>query len=172
VSARPSLDDYVEIPIWRGRVRSLRIAAFAKVDPCDAPTVNTHEWRFHQGYALCRSPRCTHSERLFMHRMIVGLGADDGIHYCDHINMDKLDNRRRNLRIVTRAENNQNQAGRGRTSQYRGVSWMSDRRIWTARVTVSGRLVYCGYFHDEIAAATAARDARRRFATHSVEESS
>jgi len=44
---------------------------------------------------------------VFMHRHIMGLSRGDG-KVVDHINRDSLDNRRSNLRICTRSENNKN----------------------------------------------------------------
>lgn len=46
----------------------------------------------------------------YLHRLILGLTLGDG-HYTDHINRDKLDNRRANLRVVTQKENCANRGG-------------------------------------------------------------
>jgi hypothetical protein len=73
----------------------------------------------------------------------------------DHINGDKLDNRRSNLRICTQAENvrNQKKTRYPRLSHYKGVS--KDHGCWRARIT-KDRVWYClGYFRTEEAAAQA-----------------
>src|SRR4051794_6479842 len=49
----------------------------------------------------------TRGPELKLHRVILGLIPRDGLE-ADHINRDKLDNRRANLRIVTTAQNAQN----------------------------------------------------------------
>lgn len=58
----------------------------------------------------------------FMHRLILGLERGDS-RVTDHINHDKLDNRRENLRAVTNQQNQQNRAGArvGTASGLRGV---------------------------------------------------
>lgn len=55
-----------------------------------------------------------------MHRLVFGVGM--GGPHIDHINRDRLDNRRANLRIVTRAQQSQNLSPRQGTSRFRGVS--------------------------------------------------
>jgi hypothetical protein len=57
-----------------------------------------------------------------MHRLIMN-GCEDNSNVIDHINNNRLDNRRTNLREVSRSQNAQNTTKRkGCSSQYRGVS--------------------------------------------------
>ena len=64
-------------------------------------------------------------DTIMMHRYI--LSADDE-HEVDHINGNSLDNRRCNLRIVTRSENMANRAiFRNNTSGYKGVFRIGDK---------------------------------------------
>lgn len=49
------------------------------------------------------------------------------LHLMDHRNLDKLDNRRENLRIATSSQNYRNQAGRAK-SGYKGVCQAPSRR--------------------------------------------
>lgn len=57
-----------------------------------------------------------------MHRLIMGLTPNDKNLYVDHINRNKLDNRKENLRIVTHAQNLYNRkAFSNSTSGYKGV---------------------------------------------------
>ena len=56
----------------------------------------------------------------------------------DHINHNKLDNRRENLRICTSQQNNINMPIRSNnTSGIKGVSWREDRQKWIARITIN-----------------------------------
>lgn len=67
----------------------------------------------------------------------------------DHINRDKLDNRRENLRSATRAENRYNMELRAdNKSGQRGVSWYKQTNRWVARGSVNGKLTTLGYFKD------------------------
>ncbi len=78
----------------------------------------------------------------------------------DHMNGDGLDNRRRNLRVVTRAENNKNLGiDRRNTSGVRGVGWCAQRKKWHARIGVGGRLVNLGFYRSLHTAAGVRRGA-------------
>lgn len=89
---------------------------------------------------------------VYMHRQILGLERGDG-RATDHINRDKLDNRRENLRIATQAENLQNRPSvRGSSSRYRGVSLNRQQR-WCAAATINGRSHFLGSYADEDEAA-------------------
>ncbi len=83
-----------------------------------------------------------------LHRVI--LGVTDRNIYVDHINMDKLDNTRANLRVATRAQNTQNRVKReGRLSEFKGVTKHGER--WQAQINRR----YIGLFDDEQEAAHA-----------------
>jgi hypothetical protein len=101
-----------------------------------------------------------------MHRLVVGL-ADDDPREVDHINRDTLDNRRANLRIVTRAQNMQNQAShRGASSRHRGVAFHKQSGRWGASARLNGRQHWLGLHDDERSAARAAEAFRVRHMTH------
>ena len=63
----------------------------------------------------------------------------------DHISHNTLDNRRENLRICTRAENQRNRRRlvKGKYSDYRGVSQKTihGTTYWTAQVCVNGKKI-------------------------------
>jgi hypothetical protein len=71
----------------------------------------------------------------------------------DHINGNRLDNRRSNLRLVTHQQNQWNRRKKANaTSKYIGVT--ADSGKWRARIhDLSGRLIGLGYYDKEETAA-------------------
>jgi hypothetical protein len=88
---------------------------------------------------------------VFMHRHL--MQVDPGI-LVDHKNGDGLDNRRRNLRACTHAQNTQNarKFKRG-SSAYKGVSWHTPAGKWQAQIQVDKKKMCLGYFDNEVLAA-------------------
>lgn len=68
----------------------------------------------------------------------------------DHINGIRDDNRLCNLRVVTRAQNMQNQRfpRRGTTSGLLGVSFHKRIRKWAAHIRVGAKTLHIGYFDE------------------------
>ena len=89
-----------------------------------------------------------------LHRLILPTPAG----MCtDHINHNKLDNRRINLRVCSQANNNKNVVKQPRktSSQYKGVYWDTDRGMWKARIRLNNKLIIIGRFANEVDAAAA-----------------
>jgi hypothetical protein len=143
--------DYCRIPLVR---RDDTVRAFAIVDPEDYDTLAGNRWHLSaQGYARRAVPGGR--SVVAMHREILGLGRGDP-RQGDHMNRDRLDNRRSNLRIATAGQNGQNRAAeRGSVSRFRGVSLFKRTGRWHAQTKVHGRRVHIGYFGDEVEAARA-----------------
>lgn len=79
---------------------------------------------------------------LYMHRVLLNAQRGDIV---DHINGNGLDNRRSNLRIVSRCENLVNTHVR-RAGNVRGT-WFDKRRgTWTAFITINKRRTWLGSF--------------------------
>ena len=73
----------------------------------------------------------------------------------DHVNRDKLDNRRKNLRVVSKKQNGYNRSKRkGASSNFRGVSKTKVGKYKTT-VGVNGRQIYLGLYENEVEAALA-----------------
>lgn len=82
---------------------------------------------------------------VLLHHAILGKPIDARV--IDHINGNPLDNRRSNLRIVTRAENSANNPTRrsgGGLSRFVGVRPCG--RGWRAEVTRKGTRIHLGVF--------------------------
>ncbi len=128
------------------------------IDEADWPRVAGHTWcvfnaRTKWPYAVTARRG---GGRILLHRLL--LDAPLGLH-VDHRNLDTLDNRRRNLRLVTPAQNHANQRPFGVSSVYRGVVW--HRGKWLARVRARGHHHYLGRFTLERDAALAVDRALR-----------
>lgn len=137
---------------------------FAIVDKEDYERMNQFNWHFAGGYAR-RNKQFPDGKRriVFMHREL--MNTPDG-YETDHINGDRLDNRRSNLRVVTRSQNQRNSRPRKGTSKFKGVSYHKTERhktsYWVARIQVDGRVKRLGYFKTEIEAARAYNKAAKK----------
>jgi hypothetical protein len=114
------------------------------VDNEDYATLASWSWYFNNGYAV-RDVRINGVRKsLKMHRVLVA--APDNLE-VDHISGDKLDNRRSNLRIVDHAQNMRNVRRHvDNRSGVKGVRWHTKTGMWQARIMVSGKTHYLGYF--------------------------
>lgn len=72
----------------------------------------------------------------------------------DHIDWNKLNNQKSNLRICTNSQNRMNnQKKQGTTSKFRGVYWKKNKNKFTAFVKAAGKNYWLGSFDDEHIAA-------------------
>lgn len=102
-------DDAIRIPL---RDRTSQVVAYALLDPQDAHLAEQRWYRNSAGYAVRNqylgggraNPKMV---TVRLHREV--MQAPDGLE-TDHIDGDRLNNRRSNLRLVTPAENMQNKA--------------------------------------------------------------
>lgn len=130
-----------EIPLTRGAV--------ALVDDEDYERVACHRWYCEpHGYAA----RKDGDRKVYMHRFVFD---DPSVAQVDHINGDRLDNRRANLRAASSANNQRNRKKiyREQTSRFKGISFHPRTGTWFAYITVEGKRHSLGYHHDEIRAA-------------------
>ena len=83
----------------------------------------------------------------------------------DHINRNRLDNRRANLRLCTYAQSARNVSkqashnGRKCSSKYKGVTLRKKSGLWMARIDKDYEQYHLGYFENEEDAARAYNEA-------------
>jgi hypothetical protein len=91
-----------------------------------------------------------------LHRHIMG---EPQRRYVDHINGNRLDNRKANLRICDYSQSRANSGKKNNkkpvTSQYKGVCKKSANKNWSAYIAFKGERYHLGYFGEEIDAARA-----------------
>ena len=88
--------------------------------------------------------RYVYSSRGSLHKIICPANI------VDHINRDKLDCRRENLRSATSNQNSWNAIQRPRgSSKVLGVSWSKGRKKWLACITVYYKYKNLGYYENE-----------------------
>ncbi len=148
------MPETMQIPLTKGKHTVIDIEDWGKVAE--------YNWTYNPlGYArahvsICRGSSTDTFKSIWMHRVI--LDAPEELH-VDHINGDKLDNRKANLRLATRTTNGWNKPkqktakGKQCTSQYKGVSFCNGR--WRAQIKRNGVLYRLGEFSNELDAARA-----------------
>ena len=106
-------------------------------------------------------------KEIYLHRWLTNCPKGMNV---DHINNVSLDNTNSNLRIVTASENSQNRKGPNitNTTGIRGVCWSKNNKKWKVIVTVNKISNFIGYFNDITDAENAAKNARSKIMTHSI----
>jgi len=128
-------------------------------------------WQGHKskyGYGLFKDEnrRLTGAHR-FSYRTSIEPIPDGKI--VDHVCRNRACVNPSHLRLVSHAENVQNQAGhRDSKSGHRGVSWHASSGKWRAVATAFGKTHYAGYFMEVEEAAEAARLLRMKIQTHNT----
>ena len=114
-----------KIPLTRGK--------FTLVDDEDYDVLSKHRWHLLKGkksiigYAVRWSPMVSGKRyHISMAREILQISKDKE---PDHIDRNSLDNRRCNLRVVSRKENNDNRRSWGK-SKVKWVQWDRFRNLW------------------------------------------
>lgn len=119
-----------------------------------------------RGYAVRNLPRrfrdCEQKPTLYMHRLIWEhhFGPIPENYEIDHIDGDRLNNRKANLRLVTSHQNKMNSRLRSdNSSGFKGVTWSKDKRRWQAQIMKHGKNHVLGRFKTPEEAAEAYKDA-------------
>ena len=128
--------DIVKIPLSKDK--------YAIIDSTDNKLISKHKWYYSHGYAV-RHPKMVNGVRkgkIMMHRVINNTPISM---HTDHINGDRLDNRKSNLRAVNTPQNVWNsKIERDTTTGIKNVSVSNDG--YQVRVQKNGKRHFVGLF--------------------------
>ena len=138
----------------------------ALVDSDHYEMLSKWKWCFHHtGYAVrtikTKLPYGRRkSHMVFMHRVVNG--TPKGM-YTDHINGDKLDNRKGNLRSATKAQSSMNTSPHKKSSsRHKGVVFHKKLGKWQSQIRINGKQKHLGVFEHEDDAALAYNSAAKK----------
>ena len=126
------------------------------VDNEDYADISQYHWyiRIRKRYGADIYRRLSRKEgrkKIVIHRHILGLSTNDP--NVDHVNGNRFDNRRSNLRLATQAENSWNRHICNSASGFYGVYPAHKSRKWIATIMKHGRISYLGSFNSKKQAA-------------------
>ena len=127
-----------------------------KIDLEDVNKCKNFKWGLSCGYAVNSNKN---GEKL--HRFLMNPSNNECI---DHINRDKLDNRKCNLRICTQAQNSYNHNIRSNNkSGVVGVCWSNTYKLWIAYIGFENKRIKLGKFSSLEDAIKARREAELKY---------
>ena len=128
------------IPLSQGK--------FAIVDDADFEFLSQFKWYIHKGRAV-RKPRTFEGKRvglIWMHRVIMRPPKSMVV---DHINGNKLDNRRINLRVCSKSQNEWNKpAYKTNTTGMKNVYWNKSKQRYVVSFSKYRKKIIVGQFSD------------------------
>ena len=137
---------------------SLTQGKVTTVDDEDYEQLNKHKWHYCDGYAMRRSPMIggVQGDMILMHREI--LKTPKGL-FTDHVDENRLNNQKHNLRTATKSQNGFNRGkNKNNTSRFKGVCFNSQNNNFRARIQAQGVRLELGSFPTATKAATAYAD--------------
>lgn len=143
------------------RIKLSNCGRYTLVDDEDFEYLKSNKWMMNKGGYAIRTQTISSNgikkfHTLLIHQIV--LGKKEGF-ITDHINRNRLDNRKANLRFATYKENRANQnkcipyKKKNSTSEYFGVSKRYNK--WITCLFYNGKYVYVGTFLKEKDAALA-----------------
>lgn len=128
---------------------------YTLIDEIDFDLVKKFKWSYtgKNGYV----GRMDGNKKVYLHRFIIN--APENIQ-VDHINHDKLDNRRENLRLVNQSQSNMNREKINNKHGFKGIYYYDNRKYykkkteiktnhknWISRIKVNGKYIRLGSFY-------------------------
>ena len=123
------------------------------IDNSDYEMLMQYNWCIADGYAITSLEINGIKTTKRMHQFL--LDTLSGLE-IDHIDNNRLNNQRKNLRMVTHQQNMMNKSKQnGCSSKYKGVCWDNSRNKWISYIKKNNRCKHLGRFNNEKDAANA-----------------
>ena len=133
--------------------------AFAMVDDADFDWLNQWKWCLNAQLYVIKSAGIK-NKKIRMHRLI--LNPPIGM-FCDHIDGNKRNNQRNNLRICSISENGMNSKKRSNSeSKFKGCRYNKINKNYNAEIKAKNKRIFLGCFKTEIDAALAYNEAAKK----------
>ncbi len=135
------------------RNRAKSIVAFTIVSEDDFIILNKYKWsKDRDGYVVGNN----NNKNWKLHRFIMINILNNNIDSktkIDHIDNNKLNNTRENLRIVSDSENTRNRTKKANTSsKFVGVSYDKSKNVWRSIIKINDKLLNAIYDNEDHAA--------------------
>lgn len=143
-------------------VRKIKLTRnqYALIDNEDYERINKYKWQCSNGGYAVRNIWKPKRSTIWMHRFVLNTISKKEV---DHINSNKLDNQKKNLRLVTHHQNNMNVTKRSNCSSiYKGVSFKKSTGRWYAYIKFNTKRISLGYYDNEVDAASIYNKAAKR----------
>lgn len=128
------------------------------IDDRDLFLVSQYNWQADKDNVIKAHGKDGH---VLLSRLIMSAPKDMEV---DHIDGNRLNNQRSNLRLATSAQNKCNRGPRKDCkSGYKGVSWHSQNHVWTARIKAGTKYLHLGCFKDILDAVRAYNEAALKY---------
>lgn len=127
-------DTYVEMDIYNNKGE---VFAIVLIDAEDYDNIKDYKWYLTKGYVTNRKLGKLHRYLTNTPKHLV----------VDHINMNKLDNRKENLRVCKQQQNCFNKLEqKNNSSGHRGVTFNKRNNKWRARIGLNEKQIHLGYY--------------------------
>lgn len=125
----------------------LRNKGKAIVDDKDFAFFNKWKWYLSSDGYIKRNQYIGNKKFITIRMHTLLLKTKNG-YEIDHINGNRFDNRRINLRLANRSENQCNRkTNKNSTSGFKGVSWHKVVKKWYAKIVKDKKYYFIGYFN-------------------------
>ncbi len=142
----------------------LKDGRFFIVDPSDYEKISHMTWGVTTGRGRRNNQYiCSHTwgqKRVLLHRLL--MNTPEGL-FVDHINGDEFNNRRTNLRVVTRGENVKNQTKKNGKASIPCVTYCKTRKRFRVRLRIDGKNKHMGYRNSQAEAEALAIELKNKY---------
>lgn len=150
-------DDCAKIVLYNSK--GIEVAE-TMIDLNDVEKCRNYKWFIDCGYVKMR----VNKKNYYLHSFLMNNKFNETNFTIDHINRDKLNNRKNNLRLATMQQNAVNKSITTRnTSGCTGVYWYEKYNRWTSQIRFNNGRFHLGYFDNKEDAIKARREAELKY---------